>query len=543
MFVRPDRLLRALIVPALIIPAACGITAPLCPVDSSPGHGMDGGVASGLFTAALSTPSPTAADTAIVTVSECGIAVAVLVTESSTPPAADAPWQTCDVSAGSLSLAYHLTSGGLHTLSVWIRDAEGDVLETPRRFDIVHGSMFAPGDAHTCSLVAGRVQCWGDNTWGQLGDGSKAAGSALAVTVQGLDSGVSGVTSASHANHSCALKSGGVLCWGVNAAGQLGNPAVNKPCGADATPCSRTPVQVVDGAGVALGGVVSISAGAAHTCARVSDGSMYCWGDNSAFELGLGPQSTAVRFATKATQFGAITRLVSGVLDTCALTTTGWKCVGLDHTNQVPVADFGPGSSLLNVTGVVPCTHDALCQSAATPPAALAGAAEADEIGLGYYHACARVGGAAVCWGANHLGQYGDGSVVPGTSGSTVALSGKTDLVISGAHHACARLVGGGVECWGVNDAGQLGQATTDVCSDSFQCARKPVVVTGLTDVADMAAGRLQTCAASNGHVLCWGGNRGAMLGSVTTTTCGDSTGHELPCTRAPQAVAGVGTR
>jgi alpha-tubulin suppressor-like RCC1 family protein len=112
----------------------------------------------------------------------------------------------------------------------------------------------ATGGYHTCALTAAaQVFCWGDDTWGQLGDGGKGYYTDLPRPVVGLSSAVA--TIAAGLGHTCAVTvSGGVWCWGANDYGQLGNGT---------TTDSSVPVAV---AGLSSG-VVAIAAGYYHTCA------------------------------------------------------------------------------------------------------------------------------------------------------------------------------------------------------------------------------------------------------------------------------------
>ena len=135
-------------------------------------------------------------------------------------------------------------------------------------------SAIATGGADTCALTsAGAVQCWGVNSYGQLGDGTSTQRNTP-VNVSGLTSGVSAIT-ADYA-HTCVVTSAnGAKCWGFNAYGQLG----------DATTTLRnTPVNV---SGL-TNNASAIEAGNGHTCAVTTTGGTKCWGRNSYGQLGDG---------------------------------------------------------------------------------------------------------------------------------------------------------------------------------------------------------------------------------------------------------------
>jgi alpha-tubulin suppressor-like RCC1 family protein len=132
--------------------------------------------------------------------------------------------------------------------------------------------------------------------------------------------------------------------------------------------------------------------------------------------------------------------------------------------------------------------------------------------GLGN-HVCARVSdGSARCWGANDVGQLGNGTTSPSSS-SPVTVSGLTTVaaVASGGFHSCALLTDNTVRCWGQNSDGQLGNNSTTPSSS-------PVVVTGLTDAVAISAGTFHTCALrSGGGINCWGNNSYLQTGTTTT--------------------------
>jgi alpha-tubulin suppressor-like RCC1 family protein len=130
------------------------------------------------------------------------------------------------------------------------------------------------GDFHSCALmVSGRVKCWGDNAFGELGDGT-TANRLMPVDVAGLGGRAKAIAVGS--GHTCALTTaGGVRCWGYNGAGELGDGGTgHRP----------TPVDIPG----LSGGVTAIAAGGVHNCALTRTGGVKCWGDNNASQLGDG---------------------------------------------------------------------------------------------------------------------------------------------------------------------------------------------------------------------------------------------------------------
>ena len=141
------------------------------------------------------------------------------------------------------------------------------------------GTVIGAGGYHACAIVDGGVSCWGDNSFGDLGNNSTLP-SDVPVAVQGL--GGSAQALAVGADHACALVNGGVQCWGDNGNGELGN---------NSTTASSVPVAVVGLEGPDSG-VQALAAGQLHTCALVNGG-VLCWGGNVGASSGTAPWSTA----------------------------------------------------------------------------------------------------------------------------------------------------------------------------------------------------------------------------------------------------------
>ena len=129
----------------------------------------------------------------------------------------------------------------------------------------------AGGDSHTCVVNnAGGVLCWGSNGTGEPGNGANTE-SDSPVPVKGLSSGVVAVGAGQH--FSCALtKAGGVMCWGQGGSGDLGNNTMND----SNIPVT---VLNTEGS-APLSGIVQISTGQDHACALTNTGGILCWGDN-----------------------------------------------------------------------------------------------------------------------------------------------------------------------------------------------------------------------------------------------------------------------
>jgi alpha-tubulin suppressor-like RCC1 family protein len=318
------------------------------------------------------------------------------------------------------------------------------------------------GDRHSCALINSGIKCWGDNHYGQLGDGTFEQRS-VPTDVSGATTGVSDVTAGYV--HTCAVIGGGLRCWGWNGYGQLGD---------DTVVYRSTPVGV---SGLS-NNVDVLSAGGWHTCGLTDNGGVKCWGENYNGQLGIGAgvgRSVPVD----------VTGLTQGV---AAISAGRW------HT------------CVVTIQGGVKCWY-----SVPTDVAGLTAGVSA--VATGESHSCALTNGGGVkCWGQNTYGQLGDGTTE--YRATPVDVSGLTSGVVAitaGPNHTCALTTGGGVKCWGQNNTGQLGDGTTDQRTT-------PINISELTqDVVAITAGRYHTCALTgSSSVKCWGANWYGQLGNGT---------------------------
>ena len=371
------------------------------------------------------------------------------------------------------------------------------------------GNKITAGDQHTCAVNgAGGVLCWGSNANGELGNGTTTK-SLTPVPVSGLSSGVVGITAGQ--KFTCALtKAGGVVCWGINTTGDLGNGT---------TTDSDVPLKVLDVAGTApMSGVVAISAGQYHVCAVTSAGAVLCWGDNAEGELGPEPNSFRSGLPYQVTGIPAdIVNIAAGSYYSCALTSKGAEwCWGLSGGGQL-----GAGPNLPNENPV------AVLNLAGTSP--LGGIA---SIAAGFSNACAITNaGSLLCWGQNQDGEIGNNTnVFSDIPVQVLNLAGTGPLngiaaVTMGENDTCALTTPAGVLCWGGPNNGDLGNGKN-------QQSEIPVQVSGLdSGVTEIASGYRHNCAIlANGGVMCWGFNINGQIGNGNT--------DDQP---SPVAVVGVG--
>jgi alpha-tubulin suppressor-like RCC1 family protein len=336
----------------------------------------------------------------------------------------------------------------------------------------------AAGWYHTCAVTpTGGVLCWGDNVWGALGNNSNI-NSPFPVNVVGLSSGVSDLTGGRW--HTCALKTnGGMMCWGGGTLGQLGNNSTNN---------RYTPVNVYG----LTSGVSAIAAGFYHTCALMTTtGGVKCWGHNGFGQLGTAINTPSVPVDVTGLTSG-VSAIAAGFYHTCALMTAtgGVKCWGYNLFGQLGNNSYADSPTPVDVSNL---------------------SSGVSAIAAGDFYTCALLTiGGMKCWGDNNSGQFGNNSTpvspipVPASS-----LTSAVSAFATGGMHTCALTTTGGVLCWGSNGSGELG-------NNSEFNSYIPVNVNELSsDVTAITTGQFHTCAlTASGWIKCWGNNNYGQLGN-----------------------------
>jgi len=375
-----------------------------------------------------------------------------------------------------------LTPQTTYYWQVIAKDNSGNTSSPVWRFTTTANSLtsISAGGEHSCALSAGGgVICWGLNTHGQLGDGT-TTNRSTPVAVSGLSTGVVMISAGDY--HTCALtSSGGVKCWGENQNGQLGNGTKTN---------SSIPVAV---SGLSSG-VIAISTGSYNTCALIAGGSLKCWGWNGLGQLGNG-NTTDSSVPVTISGLSQLMAVAEGYGHTCVLTTNGEvKCLGYNEYGQLGNNSKTNSSTPVKVSGL---------------------SGPLGGISLADVHSCVyKVDGTTYCWGLNDVGELGNGTTVD--SPKPVQVSGSTGVLTTinaGGGQACGLTVSGGLKCWGDNTYGQLGDGTT---TNRSTLNTVPSLTSG---VAMVSVGYMHSCALMmNGGMKCWGRNASGQLGNGTTT-------------------------
>ncbi len=349
------------------------------------------------------------------------------------------------------------------------------------------------------AVTNGPVWACGDDSYGQLGNGTTSTGAASTpVRVLGLNGSgyLSGVTAiAAGSLYNLALTaSGAVYSWGRNNYGQLG---------IGGTMDSAYPIAV---AGLP-GGVTSIAAGKnyEHSFALTAIGAVYSWGHNGYYQLGLGDTTNRSAPAAVGYLASGVVAVAAGNLHSQVIKDGFVYSWGTNNHGELGNGTYTTGAAPELVFGVGGSGY-------------LSGVA---AVAAGSEYAVALLSDGTVrAWGRNDQYQLGNGGT-PSTSAYPIQVLGAggsgylSDIVAiaAGAYHGLALSASGAVYAWGQNTKGQLGNGGT-----SYGLPY-PIMVAGLPRIVAISAGGQHSLAvAEDGTVWAWGENSSGQLGDGSAT-------------------------
>ncbi|AWV90543.1 Ig-like domain-containing protein [Bradymonas sediminis] len=393
-------------------------------------------------------------------------------------------WSTSDETVATVDAAGRVTAVGLGDAQ--LRASVGDVSAT-LQVEVVRWEQISARYYYSCGVLSNHdAYCWGrNNVYGVLGNGALDSGvdddhpnSDANVNRPTRISGNLAFSSVSASNyHACGLTvAGKAYCWGVNAAGHLGNG------GSEFSP---VPVPV---AGVHI--FVEIQLGTNHACGLDAENDLHCWGYNGEGQLGLD---------TGGANYSSVPRMLSGhkfvefslgSVHTCAIDTSGVTyCWGGNSYGQLGVGDV--------VKYVDPTPVDTT--------------EEFVKIAAGMTYTCGMTAaGEIYCWGDNYYGQLGDGTTTVRHAPVRASPGHTYKNLYVGPVSVCAGEADDRVYCWGFGGQGNLGNG-----APAETVLQRLPVVGGYT-WRSMSLGIQHTCGLAHGddRAFCWGDNDNGEIGN-----------------------------
>jgi alpha-tubulin suppressor-like RCC1 family protein len=283
------------------------------------------------------------------------------------------------------------------------------------------------GVSHTCGVTtSNQAFCWGENRFGQLGDGTTTERLEPVPVLGGIKFGevVTGT------NHSCGLAlSGAVYCWGFNDSGQLGDGTTGNG--------RSSPGLIVRSLRFR-----QLSAGSLHTCGLATNDRIFCWGSNRSGQLGIGTTESHRSQPTRVARNVFFGQVGAGRSHTCG--------VALDRRAYC-WGDNSFGALGHGTTGELRFS-----------PVVVVGDFKYRGLDGGMWHTCGITGSARLkCWGGNESGQLGNGTTTDRSTPGAAARGLLFRQVTGGAAYTCGVTLDDQGYCWGSNSAGQLGDGTT----------------------------------------------------------------------------------
>jgi alpha-tubulin suppressor-like RCC1 family protein len=395
------------------------------------------------------------------------------------------------------------------TITVKVTDSLAFTSQTT--VQVYHPSEISTGQKHSCFLDIsnGRIKCWGDNFYGQLGLGLPygtnptldPVTSSTAYINLGLNSvaaQMKAIEVASGRYHTCSIltfnaATSYVKCWGDNTRAQLGIGLITgfKTIVGDEANEMAPNISAAGGtiANVGTNNIaLSLSLGESHSCAIVKNTvsglkNVHCWGDNTYGQAGIG--------------------INTGVN----------AMIGDTYPEMQGLANLIPGAPVF------------------TPK----------MLATGQYHTCAlSYEGLIYCWGRNDQGQLGLGNNVDRLAPVALNIGAgiTATYIAAGGDHTCAILSDNTMKCWGSNSNGQLGMNLSSAVVAYYNDASSTLTnVTSINDITtvplppattvdNIFLGAHHTCAqfSSDKQLRCWGLGTYGVIGSGSTADVGTGT-------------------
>lgn len=408
--------------------------------------------------------------------------------------------------------------------------------ESPKEF-LPKWKQVSSGSSHTCAInINEKVYCWGNNSYGQLGRISPSYlinnNSSIPIPINNAGAinknKIKSISSGD--NHTCAIDDKNIAyCWGDNTFGQLGN---------ESDISSPNPVVVSKGDIPSNITFSSISAGGSHTCAVASNKNAYCWGNNSYGQLGLNdilniePWFIQIDKSNKPLVVyensilgysGDVTNISAGSNHTCVVVGSRAICWGNNNKKQLGI--FTSGSNTYRLPYRVHNTWSPFSSSRSYLANSSYNNLDVVLIDAGYEHTCAIVAAGSTdqnmarCWGEASAGQVGDGATTDRNYPvRTSSINNNLTDISLGKYFSCAVNSSGDGYCWGQNDKGQIGQNIINTGYASPKILVTNNIPNG-TKFKQIDAGSDFACSTMTDETLyCWGNNLSGQIGIKTTS-------------------------
>ena len=374
-------------------------------------------------------------------------------------------------STGRFSFATTAPTSGTRTFRVLAPAATlggrryAAVVTPSRTLTVVRIVDVTAGWRHACAVGSnGAAWCWGDNSFGALGDGKGGAAPATQVSRPVRVVGAGWTALSAVGGNTCGRRSNGsAWCWGDAAQELVGQPK------------APAPVQV-------LGQWRQVAVGWSYACGVHTDGTGWCWGRDESGQLGSAdPVASGTPFNVPGTWSMIVPGSHQGASSTCGVRTdhTLW-CWGDNSAGKLGDDDT----------------------TASRVPVQVAGVHQWTSVSVGYSHACGLdTEGTGWCWGDNTPGQVGDGTAINERHTPVqVTVATRWKRLEAGFQHSCGVTTSGAGWCWGWNDNGQLGDGTAET---RYFPDPKAQQLAGTW--ADLTAGHTFSVGASAGTARSWG--------------------------------------